>query len=471
MPLTLLLLIQIWALGAGKSTWRMRSAVASPLPTAWLQGVFAMRLSRLARGFTLVELLVVIAVIAILISLLLPAVQKVREAANLSQCANNLKQIALAAHNYHAANGTFPRGMDEACIGPLAYLLPYLELDNQYKYIDFTKGPLTYYNGASWPGPNYPSWGVPSIDGVNFPRYWGNPNNWVVNNFANVINSTDPIPATTNPAGRYGAQGDFKVFECPSAFPMSQKQQLIIFTWEGTAGVDYPTPLYAHYGGPNQLESWNGDPPIMGGTHYLPSAGLFTPDPASGDSWASGFTAAQIANYKAHRGLFIYKFGRKVTDVTDGTSNTIAFLENAGGWFPPGMAGWTGGPAGWSVNNWMGGTMFSFYGACPDPKNDNCAEITASWDEIAPVSTQPPTFGLNGYCISPGSMHAANVIQVAFADGSVHRLGNPASLNNVTHNGSGNTVAPASSMTVMNASGLLVSLCGIADGDLVNGPD
>jgi prepilin-type N-terminal cleavage/methylation domain-containing protein/prepilin-type processing-associated H-X9-DG protein len=119
------------------------------------------------RAFTLIELLVVIAIIAILIGLLLPAVQKVREAAAMTKCRNNVKQLALALQNFHDVNKHFPPGGNSSNeLSWHVFVLPYIEQDVLYKQFNLSAGT---FDGSNGTGPGKNALAANRIDGFLCP--------------------------------------------------------------------------------------------------------------------------------------------------------------------------------------------------------------------------------------------------------------------------------------------------------------
>jgi prepilin-type N-terminal cleavage/methylation domain-containing protein/prepilin-type processing-associated H-X9-DG protein len=325
-------------------------------------------------GFTLVELLVVIAIIAVLLGLLLPAVQKAREAASRLSCANNLKQIALAAHNYHDANQALPPGFDVQGAGCLARLLPYLEQDSQFKLFSYRPAP----EGSGTSGPTeFFAW---FRDPLNRPPITGLPD--------------VPRPRPDGQA-RYGSEGQFKVLLCPSAPAVDPSSTAVQALNGGMPGTDYNAP----FGDPGYY--WYSSLPgnqIMGRTNYVASAGDWRPRPDPTDP---------TRTVDAH-GLFYYKSRETFARVTDGTSNTVMFAECAGGLTDQGdpLLGRK-----WTMNAWAWGVWFSAYGICPNPNFPTCNGMLTGTPE-----------GKNLSVFAAGSLHANGLCNVALADGSVKGL-------------------------------------------------
>jgi prepilin-type N-terminal cleavage/methylation domain-containing protein/prepilin-type processing-associated H-X9-DG protein len=347
-----------------------------------------MQLRKRPPGFTLIELLVVIAIIAVLIGLLLPAVQKIREAANRMSCSNNLKQIALAAHNYHDANMVLP-GYDIQWVSPLVRMLPYLEQDNQYKLFSYRPAP----EGDSTSGPTI--FFIWFRDPLNRPSTTNQP----------------PIP---RPPAIYGGEGNLKIFRCPSAPEPDPSSTVIqaINPPNGNAATNTPTPVafkdYNPGGGQSPGVFWYSTLPgsqILGRTNYLPSAG----DPRTRIDRNS--TTNPPGRVDTH-GLFYYKSKESIGRVPDGTSNTLMFVESAGG-----MLSSTGltppfDTPHWTNQSWGGAIWYSSSGICPNTAFANCLP------PADPASTASRVF-------AAGSLHSGGVCNVAMADGSVRSLNAP----------------------------------------------
>jgi prepilin-type N-terminal cleavage/methylation domain-containing protein/prepilin-type processing-associated H-X9-DG protein len=162
--------------------------------------IIVLHRNRLPKAFTLIELLVVIAIIAILLGLLLPAVHKVREAANRLQCQNNLKQIGIALNSYNTGNKSFPPGADANGFSVHCYLLPYIEQDTLFGQINFAATPTDPSNvvALSWPVKTFL---CPSDVTSNLPA--GTPgNNYrfncgvsIVNSYPTAVNVAMPPPS------------------------------------------------------------------------------------------------------------------------------------------------------------------------------------------------------------------------------------------------------------------------------------
>jgi prepilin-type N-terminal cleavage/methylation domain-containing protein/prepilin-type processing-associated H-X9-DG protein len=224
-------------------------------------------MTRVRRGFTLIELLVVIAIIAVLIGLLLPAVQKVREAANRMSCQNNLKQISLAVHNYESSFAKFPPARfvpdktqhDMLFSNPqdntgFTLILDYVEQSNLHNLFN-PQLAWYYYPGISPQLPN------------------GAPNYFAI-------------------------QQQIKFFFCPSN--------------RGEGQVDI-TVAWAAFGFPPNLS------PPCGGVDYMFNKGTNAYLDGSGKGVPGGA-----------RGPFDINSVVKITDITDGTSNTFMIGEGAG---------------------------------------------------------------------------------------------------------------------------------------------
>jgi len=253
------------------------------------------------RGFTLVELLVVIAIIGILVALLLPAVQAAREAARRMQCTNRLKQLGLAAHNFHDANRRMPPGANGQVtpdhpnanqvddhhglgaspttwtvpwLGVQAYLLPYMEQSNVAERI------LVEFNVDKMNAP------VGETGGPAETPWWGDAQTW------------------------QAAKTRLPNLLCPSADDLLGNRRGVwaLFHTYGASGSNRGTLGGGYFGGNN---------PVIGRSNYLGVGG--------------GLGSIRGNAWDRWKGVFGTRTKYRFRDMKDGTSNTLMFGEYLGG--------------------------------------------------------------------------------------------------------------------------------------------
>ncbi len=255
----------------------------------------------------------VIAIIAVLIGLLLPAIQKVREAANRLSCSNNLKQIGLAAMNYEGVYGRLPPGylgpkpnvhydgsnsssdkvLDASHVGVLRYLLPYLEqtaISSQLKAV-------TDVNYLFPPGGPDPEWVKINPD-------------WTL------------------------AHATIRTFRCPSSNDAVPKtgMGILLHTWQPPGISGPPTGNTAGGAVLYYYDQSQPDAFTLGRTNYLAVAGMLGRNATTAHPYFKNPPPDNsLINCQKYEGIFGNRTPIKISDVTDGTSNTLMFGETVGG--------------------------------------------------------------------------------------------------------------------------------------------